>query len=308
MALLVYSPQKEATVWHNAFHSADPALDIRVWPDCGELADIDYVAAWQPPEGLLQTLPNLKAIFNLGAGIDRLLADESLPDVPIVRLTDAGMGQQMVEYVVYGALHYYRQFDLAHSDQQNGRWQPSLYTGPRDFHVGILGLGVLGSQCAQALQSWGFALSGWSQSAKNIDGVKSYAGEDALEAFLSQPDVIINLLPSTHATRQLLNTQRFAQMAQGAALINIGRGDVLDVPALVTALDSDHLRGAMLDVFEREPLPLDSPLWQHPKVVITPHIAAATMVQDSVNQIVDNIHRMARGETPLGLVDRQKGY
>lgn len=263
---------------------------------------------------MLANRRDLKAVFALGAGVDAILDQErkhpgTLPaGVPLLRLEDTGMAQQMQEYALSYVLRYFRRFDEYQALQQRQEWQPLDPHSLDDFTIGILGAGVLGQSVARKLTEFGFSVRCWSRSAKQIDGVQSFAGEDQRAAFLDGVKLLINLLPNTPETVGILNRELFAQLSAGAYLINIARGAHLVEADLLAALEQGQLAAATLDVFAREPLPQDHPFWRHPRVTITPHIAAITLPQQAMDQIAANIRALEAGHTPAGVVDRQRGY
>jgi glyoxylate/hydroxypyruvate reductase A len=266
-----------------------------------------YALVWKHEPGVFARMPALEAVFVLGAGVEHTLADPSLPTgIPIVRLHDAGMAEQMVEYHLYAALHYQREFDRYLIDEAEHRWRPRP-PQPR-LRVGMLGLGALGSAVARALIDLGFPVRAWTRTPQRVAGPEVHAGLGTLAEFLAQTELLICLLPHTPETAGLLSRARLSQLRPGAAIINAGRGSLIDEVALLELLDSGHLRGAFLDVSATEPLPDNHRLWRHPAVRITPHIAAATLIEASVDQVADNIARLERGEAPLGRVDLDAGY
>jgi glyoxylate/hydroxypyruvate reductase A len=295
--------------WKSVMVERLPDANIKIHSENYDPATIDYALFWKQPQGLLGTLPNLKAIFSLGAGVDHVVASPTLPlDLPVIRLEDAGMADQMVQYHLYAALHFMRDFDVYNAQQAKANWAPHDVARISRCRVGVMGLGALGAAVATSLSDLGFAVSGWSRSMKAIEGISTYAGPDTLAEFLGQSDILICLLPRTPETENVLNSTTFSFLPKGAAIINAARGAMINEADLLLALDTGHLRGAFLDVTVTEPLPESHPFWDHPKIRITPHIAAATRFEESVDQIAENLDRLAKGETPRGLVDRQSGY
>ena len=250
----------------------------------------------------------LQAVFNMGAGVDALLQRLMRADLPIVRLNDAGMGVQMAEYVCHALIRYTRDFALFEDQAQRGQWREPPVLDRLDFPVGILGLGVLGEQVARAVQHFGFPVLGWSRTERQLDGVRSLHGHAQLAQFLANTRVLVNLLPLTPQTENLLNRATLSQLRSGAYLINIARGRHVVDEDLLALLDSGHIAGATLDVFRTEPLPTEHPFWRHPQIRVTPHIAGRTMLQDTVKQIVAKIAALQKGEPIAGLVDRARGY
>ena len=313
MNIIYYHPLFNAQEWLAGIKQRLPQAEIREWQR-GDERPADYALVWRPPPELLANRCDLKAVFALGAGVDAILDQErkhpgTLPaGVPLLRLEDTGMAQQMQEYALSYVLRYFRRFDEYQALQQRQEWQPLDPHSLDDFTIGILGAGVLGQSVARKLTEFGFSVRCWSRSAKQIDGVQSFAGEAQRAAFLDGVKLVINLLPNTPETVGILNRELFAQLSTGAYLINIARGAHLVEADLLTALDQGQLAAATLDVFAREPLPQDHPFWRHPRVTITPHIAAITLPQQAMDQIVANIRALEAGHAPAGVVDRQRGY
>lgn len=308
MSLVFYSLTDAPDPWREALAAALPEMEFRVWPDAGDRDAVRYTLVWKPPHGWHAQFPNLRAILSLGAGVDALLSDPQLPaHVPVVRMVDAGMGRQMAEYAAYGVLHFQRRMQEYAQQQRLGLWRPLEPVTTDHWHVGVMGLGVLGAQAARLIAAMGYPTLGWSRTPKQIPGVRCYAGDD-LDTFLSRTRCLVNFLPLTAATRGILDARLFARLPQGACLINLARGAHVVDADLLDALDSGRLAGAMLDVFNDEPLPERHPYWQHPKVVLTPHIAAVTLASEAAAQVIANLRRLERGEPPLGVVDRTAGY
>jgi glyoxylate/hydroxypyruvate reductase len=292
--------------WLQALRSAFPGADIEAWQPGAAAAD--YAVVWAPPQQLLDEQQGLKAIFNIGAGVDALLKLRLPPGVPIVRLDDAGMSVQMAEYVCHAVIRHFRELDAYEADTAQGKWG---YRRPRlrsDYPVGILGLGVLGSRVAQALQQFEFPVRGWSRSQKQLPGVTSYWGERGLPDFLAGTRILVCLLPLTPDTQNILNRDTLGRLLPGGYLINVARGAHLVDNDLLALLDEGHLAGAMLDVFRTEPLPQDHPFWKHPKITVTPHTSARTLRDETVAQIAGKIAALQRGEPIAGVVDPERGY
>lgn len=307
---VITSESPEAVVeYTRIMQSALPDMDVRVWPDIGPADEVLYALVWQPPPGVLGSYPNLRGIFNLGAGVDAILRDPSVPaGVPLMRLADAGMAPQMVEYCLYGVLHFHRDMDLYRRDQTAGAWQPRPFLAAGDRRVGVLGMGALGAQVAQGIADLGFKVMGWSRTPKQVEGVTTVTGRDILPRFLGRSDILVNLLPLTGETRGLLNSGTLAALPAGACIINAARGAHIVEADLLAALESGHIRGALLDAFEEEPLPPNHPYRAHPGIMVTPHVAAQTIPFEACKQIVANIKRLEDGRPPLNVVDRGSGY
>jgi glyoxylate/hydroxypyruvate reductase A len=305
--ILLQPPRDGAGEWRAALAAALPEASVALWPDAP--AEPDYALVWKPPAELFARVRPVKAIFNLGAGADVLLAVPTLPqDVPLIRLEDAGMAVQMAEYAALAVLRSYREADAYAAQQRERRWQPRRRIAKSAFGVGLLGFGVLGHAVAGALAPFGFPLRTWSRGRKNFPGAASFAGRAELGAFLAASQVLICLLPSTPGTRGLLDRHALEALPRGAHLVNVARGDIVVDDDLVAALDRGHLSGATLDVFRDEPLPSWHPFWHHPRITLTPHTSAVTLVEDSVAQVAGKIRQLERGESVTGVVDRVRGY
>jgi glyoxylate/hydroxypyruvate reductase len=305
---IVLHATNDAEQWLEALASTLPEAQVDRWSATGA-ADADYAIVWKPPSTLLRGLERVKAIFNLGAGVDSIpdLA-ELRPEVPLVRLDDAGMAEQMSEYVCCAALSCYRELDAYADQQREALWRARPRQPKRDFVVGILGAGVLGTAVARALAGFGFPLRMWSRTGKQVAGVDSFAGMNELEPFLSVTRFLVCLLPLTAETENLLDRARLGCLPRGAFLVNVARGGLVVDRDLLALLDEAHLAGAMLDVFRDEPLPADNPFWHHRRVVLTPHVSAVTLVRESVEQIAAKIRRVEAGLPITGVIDRQRGY
>lgn len=294
--------------WSYELRRAWPQLDLRLWPDAGNLDEIDYVLTWNPPPGFLGQFPRLRAIFSMGAGVDRLLLDPELPAVPLVRMADPGLAVLMKEYVLMRVLHYHRGMPAYEQQQRDARWCPLPPRATAQRRVGVMGVGQIGASCARALAELGFEVRGWARGAREVRGVSVFAGAGRLQEFLGGVQILICLLPLTAATRGILNAELFAQLDRGAWLIHLARGSHLVEADLLRALDSGQLSGATLDVFATEPLPREHPFWRDPRITITPHASALTRPETAVPRLVENIMREWAGQRPLDLVDRTAGY
>ncbi len=278
-----------------------------------DLNDITSAIVWKPPAEFFDGSPRLSTVYAFSAGVDSILKHPSLPDnAMIVRLRDAGMAQQMAEYALYGVLHYQRQMGIQRLAQSRRQWvQDDIKAiSAAETRVGILGAGALGLQVAERLAINDYTVCCWSRSARTVDDVRVSCvhGQEALDGFLNACNVLVCLLPLTDATTGILDARLFDQLPQGAFLINPGRGAHLNESDLLNALDSGRISGALLDVFSTEPLPENHPFWNHPAIIITPHVAAQSLHDESVNQIVSSIQTVERGDVPDGVVDRGRGY
>jgi len=309
MAFLIIAPELKVSSWVKHLSILEPGIDIRIWPEVGDVDDIEFALCWNHPQGEFKKYKNLKCIASIGAGVDHIMRDPDLPiGVPVTRVVEPSMAQSMSEYAVLGVLNYCRHLDLYRTDQSQKKWQPRTPLLAADMRIGIMGLGQLGKDAAKKLNYLGFPVTGWSQTPKDIEGVKCLAGADALDDFLSRARILICMLPLTPKTRGILNHKTFNKLPAGAYLINIARGQHLIEKDLLAALDSGQLAGACLDVFEVEPLPEDHPFWSHPNIIVTPHISSITYPKAVAPQIIDNYHRMKSGKALLHIADVGRGY
>ena len=308
MALLFHSPDEDAQAWRAALLRLMPELEVRISPELGDPAAIDAALVWRAPPGLLASLPNLRAILSLGAGVDAMLADPTLPDLPLCRLVDPSLTRMMGEFVLTLVLKYHRGLDVFARAQREERWSFALPPQPGETQVGILGLGELGSHAACLLRDHGFAVRGWSRSRRRIEGVASFAGPDELPDFLAASAILVCLLPLTDGTRGILDARLLAALPRGARLINLGRGAHLVERDLLSALDSGQLTHASLDCFATEPLPPGHPFWRHPLIDVTPHVASFALPESAAAGVVDNLRRLRAGLPLRNLVDRARGY
>jgi glyoxylate/hydroxypyruvate reductase len=308
MSVLYKSDIARGRSWARIFAEQAPELEFHLWPETGDLAAVEYLIAWQPPPGFLATLPNLKVLFSSGAGVDHLDLSAVPSHVPVVRMVEPGIVNGMVEYVTMSVLALHRNLIDYLRAQALGAWQAIEVAPASARRVGVMGLGVLGQAVLERLGSFGYSRYGWNGSPKMIPGVACYSGEQTLEQFLGQCDILVCLLPLTESTRGVLNRRLFAALPRGASLINVARGGHLDSQALLEALDSGHLSAAILDVCEPEPLPPLHPFWTHPRILLTPHIASMTQPETAAVVLLDNIRRHRCGEPLRDVIDRSKGY
>jgi glyoxylate/hydroxypyruvate reductase A len=297
---------KEQDEWRDALAACLPEARVHAGPDAPAC---DYAMVWKPPARLFEQQRRLKALFSLGAGVNGLLAMPSLPrELPLVRMEDCGMAAQMVEYALCVSLRHFRRFPDYRRAQAELHWAPQPLRQRSDFRVGILGLGVLGGAVAGALAGFGFRVSGWSRTARSMPGVHCEHGPAGLEAVLAHSQLLMLFLPLTHETEGLLGRDRLARLPAGAVVANLSRGEVLDDDALLEALDAGRIAEAHLDVFRHEPLPPGHRYWRHPRVRMTPHVAALTPYAVACRQVADKIRRMQAGDPVSGVVDRLRGY
>jgi glyoxylate/hydroxypyruvate reductase A len=309
MRILLYRGDGDVAPWQRDIASALPGADTIVWREGDAVSACDYAVVWAPPPALLDRLGHAKAIFLMGAGADSLLKfGDGLPPVPIVRLGDAGMAEQMADYVTYAVLRYFRRFDDYERLANQGIWNPLAAHDKRDFTIGVLGLGKLGEPVARRMAALGFPVRGWSRTPKDLPGIDTCAGLDALEPFLAGTRVLVCMLPLTPATTHLLDRTRLSQLPAGAYVVNVARGALVAEPDLLALIRTGHIAGATLDVFRNEPLPAPHPFWGEPRITITPHVSAVTLREPAVAQIAVKIGQLERGEPVADLVDRRQGY
>ena len=307
--LLFVGADQRNESWTKAFAEVAPEIDFRPYAPGQDLSDVPYCLAWKATAGIWPKLKNLKAIFCLGAGVDRLLADADLPrHVPLVRMVEPELTRGMVEYVLWQCLYHHRKVWELEAAQSCATWRPHTYPAPWDRTIGILGLGELGAAAAEKLVEFGFQVRGWSRSPKSVPKVESFAGADQLPAFLSKCEILVCLLPLTPETRGILNAALFAQLPRGASLINAARGGHLVEADLLPAMASGQLVAATLDVFAQEPLPPDHPFWSAERVYITPHNASITDPRSAAWRIARQIAKFEAGEKLDNVVDRARGY
>ena len=314
MAFLFVLPTWPADVWKAAMAKVAPELDVRIWPDIGRVEDIEYAAAWLPPADVLKNLPNLKVIYSLGAGVDAILKDPTLPEnIPIVRVNDDDLTKRMTEYVVLHVLLHHRQQRRIDANQKAKIWDSFPTHAASALSVGIMGLGVMGQDSALRLRDLGFRVAGWSRSRKAIEGVECFAGVGEFDQFLARTDLLVSLLPATAETDGIINRTNIQKLSRkgpfGApSVINAGRGRQQVAEDILACLESGELHAATLDVFAVEPLPADSALWTHPKVTVTPHIAADSDPEVICAYVHAQIKRHRAGQPLANLVDQSRGY
>ncbi len=296
----------KAEPWLQGLAAVLPGAEISVWQPGAPQAD--YAVVWAPPQQFMDEQAGLKALFNIGAGVDALLKLRLPPQALVVRLDDAGMAVQMAEYVCHAVIRHFREFDGYEADMAAGRWG---YRKPRlrsDFPIGVMGLGVLGERVARALAQFDFPINGWSRSPKAIAGVRAFTGSEQFNDFLSASRVLVNLLPLTPDTANVMNQDTLGRLQPGAYVINVARGAHLVEEDLLALIDSGHVAGATLDVFRTEPLPAGHAFWNHPRITITPHTSARTLRDQSIAQIARKMAALERGEAVAGIVNPARGY
>ncbi|WP_251977883.1 2-hydroxyacid dehydrogenase [Salinicola avicenniae] len=311
MRVLIY--HQDADNWRRILSERLPEAEFIVAAE-RDNPQADYLVAWKPPANIFDEQRTLQGIVNLGAGVDALLQNPSLPrDIPIVKLRDAGMGELIGDYARYGVMHFQRDFDCYRRQQANREWREQPLIDKPDWGVGVLGLGAIGTRVAQMLAADGYPVHGWSRSPKQIEGISCHHGDAGLDTLLGQVMTLVTLLPDTPATRYLIDRETLAKLPAGASLINPGRGTLIDETALLEALGSGddetsgRLRGALLDAFPTEPLAAESPLWRHPRILITPHMAGPTPLGAAADQVADALDALSMGK-PIATIDPEAGY
>ncbi|WMS41244.1 glyoxylate/hydroxypyruvate reductase A [Acuticoccus sp. MNP-M23] len=313
MTALLTTANWDSDAWMHQLRTAAPDRRfVLEGVDAYDPAEIRYALTWKPPQGLLSSLPNLEVIFNLGAGVDAVLSDPDLPDLPLVRLVDENLASRMTEWVTLQVLAHHRGTLTYLAQQKAHRWHEEPQPLASEVRVGFLGYGVLAQHAARVIGALGFATHAWSRTGKDAD-IKLHVGADALPEFLANTDILVVLLPLTDATRKIINADLMAGLAQDGALggpvvINAGRGGLQDEDDIVAALNTNVLKGASLDVFQTEPLPADSPLWTAPNLIITPHNSAVSDPRAVSRYVARQMQAFEAGEPLQNVVDRSRGY
>jgi glyoxylate/hydroxypyruvate reductase A len=308
MTFVYKSATERGAVWARHFAQHLPDVPFRIWPDVGDPAAVRYLAAWTLPPDLATAFPNLEVLFCVGAGIDQFDLSQVPDSIPVVRMIEPGLVDGMVEYATLAVLAVHRHWPAYVAQQRERRWQTLPIRTAATRSVGVMGLGVLGQAVIEKFRGFGFRCAGWSRSARDLPGVECYAGLESLPAFLARTDILVCLLPLTNDTRGILGQRVFDALPKGAAVINVARGAHLVTDDLLRALDSGQVSAAILDVTDPEPLPENHPLWTHPRVIITPHVASQSQPESSAEAVLENVRRHQRGEPLVGLVDRSRGY
>ncbi|MGC1332291.1 MULTISPECIES: 2-hydroxyacid dehydrogenase [unclassified Pseudomonas] len=308
MALLYKADPQRGERWRQLFAEHAPDIEFRQWPNLGNPDDIHYLAAWQAPDDLATVLPNLKALLAISAGVDQLNLHTLPAHLPVARMLDPNITAGMCEYATWAVLSLHRDMLRYRAQQQAGQWLEHTGVPASERRIGLMGLGQQGRAIAQHLRHFGFPVSGWARSPHELAGVQCFAGAEQLPTFLAQCDILICLLPLTAQTCGVLDGQLFEQLPRGAGVINMGRGAHLVEADLLAALGSGQLGGAVLDVAQQEPASTAHPFWHHPRIVLTPHIAAMTHPDSAFTVLLDNIRRHQRGEPLTGQIDRSTGY
>ncbi len=309
MAMMIYAGDRDVTQWIEALRAVDDSMDIRIYPDVGDVRDIIFGLSWQYPEGLWSEYPNLRALSSIGAGVSHILDDETLDrDISILKLTDNRLNQSMWEYLLATISYQAMQLHLYRYQQSDSHWHERVPRGFDSVTVGIFGLGSIGRYVAEHLVELGFRVKGFATTAKSIDGVDVYSGDMVTDSVLQSLDIVVSILPLTASTIGFFDREFFDRLSRGATIINVGRGAQIVESDLIRALDSGQLSHVWLDVFEQEPLDKQHPFWSYPKISITPHIASITDPVSVAPQIVENYHALVDGQPMRNVVDRSRGY
>jgi len=312
MSILLASTDfwEDMDVWSNGLQAAMPEMDIKVYPDEGDVNDIEYAVVWKHPRGILKKYPNLKAILSLGAGVDHIISDSELPKgLPIVRLVDKKLTHEMYLHSLHWVLHFHSNQYLYRIQQQSREWIQQSSVQSEDRTIGIMGLGNIGKAIGDSLVNLDFKVIGWGARPKNSTGeIEYYYGHEQLSEFLSQTDILINVLPLTENTKNILTKNELKLLPKGSFIINIGRGGIINENDLLSFLDSGHINAAALDVFAQEPLPENNSLWGHSSVYITPHIAGQSNPGSAAKTIAENIRLIEKGESPYPIYSLNSGY
>ena len=312
MSILLASTDfwEDMDVWSNGLKETMPEMDVRVYPDEGDVNEVEYAVVWKHPRGILNKYPNLKAILSLGAGVDHIISDPELPEgLPIVRLVDKKLTHEMCLHSLHWVLHFHSDQYLYRIQQQSREWIQQSSVQSEDRTIGIMGLGNIGKAIGDSLINLDFKVVGWGARPKeSLGGIEYYCGHQQLADFLSQTDILINVLPLTEDTKNILTKIELAFLPKGSFIINIGRGGIINESDLLTSLDSGHITAVALDVFAQEPLPENNSLWDHPSVYVTPHIAGQSNPGSAAQTIADNIRLIEKGETPYPIYSHSSGY
>lgn len=292
--------------WVLSLQNAMPEATVTAWKP--GLPQADYAVVWSPPQQFIDEQSCIKAVFNIGAGVDGLLQLALPSSIKIIRVEDAGMSAQMAEYVCHAVVRHFRNFNYYESNKQLSKWTLRKTKNRDDFAVGIMGLGILGMHVAKTLCMFGYPVNGYSRTLKEIEGINCFSSDSGLWDFLNNTRILINLLPLTAETENILNRNTLSKLQPGGYVVNVARGKHLVDQDLIDLIDAGHLSGATLDVFREEPLPADHQFWKHPKITVTPHIAARTQRENSVRQIADKIRSLEQDENVTGIIDLQRGY
>jgi len=309
MSVLIVAPGRDTELWVKALENQHPGMNIYTYPGEHDKEEVEFALTWNHPRGLFKNYPNLKVIASMGAGVDHILSDDSLPEnVRVTKVIDETLTEDMGDFVLSQVMNHIRNLHGYVKSQYKKQWDRSQYKRPQDTRVGVMGLGVLGNAVAEKLHKNYFKVSAWSRTQKDCENFTCFHGKDQLADFLHNSEILVCLLPLTKDTENLLNEDLFDMLPQGAYVINVARGEHLVEHDLMKMIDNGHLSGASLDVFREEPLPEEHPFWEHDRINITPHIASVTKPESVVPQIAENYERMMENESLKNEVEMDKGY
>lgn len=309
MSVLLVAPGKDVSDWAEELKNQHPGLNVYVYPEDHNAEEVEFAISWKHPRGIFKNYPNLKVVASMGAGVDHITSDPEFPeDVQITRVIDDQLTSDLSEFVLALVLNHTRHLSAYKHQEKEHHWNPLKYCRNKDMKIGVMGMGVIGTATAQLLAKNNFKVSGWSRTEKDCEDITSYSGEDELDDFLNQSEIIVCLLPLTKQTTGILNKELFEKLPKGAYVINVGRGEHLEESDLIAMIDSGHLAGAALDVFKEEPLPEEHAFWEHERISITPHTASVTQPKSVVPQIIENYERLQEDEPLKNLVEKDKGY
>lgn len=309
MSILIIFENKNPQPWKKILKEKLPNTTVEIYPDVKDKSDIDFAICWKPKNNVFAQFPNLKVAQSVGAAIDHITNSQTIDDhITVTRIIDKQLSSDMWEFLISIVISQIKNIPLYAEQQKSKTWRQHEYLSIHGTTISILGLGKIGGFVAENFAKMGFKVNGWSNSKKEITNVKSYTGKEELDIFLSQSNFLINLLPLTNETENIINKNMLKKLPKGSFFINVGRGEHLIEKDLLELLDNSHLSGALLDVFREEPLPNNHPFWQHPKIQITPHIASTTNVENAISQIVNNYERFTKNKELLNIVSLNKGY
>jgi glyoxylate/hydroxypyruvate reductase len=308
LSLLLVAQNRDLKPFRNKILEIDPNIDAEIWPAVASPERVQFAVAWNHPRRVFQQYPNLKAVSSLGAGVDHLIRDDSIPEhVRLARVVVPSLEEQMCDYVLTSALNLIRNTHTYYTQQQRGEWKTQPAHSKDEISMGIMGLGELGAAVAKRMQMNGFRVCGWSRSKKEILGIETFS-QNQLDDFLGETNILVCLLPLTSQTDGILDLDLFKKLRKPAFLINAARGEHLVEEDLIYSLDTGQLTHAVLDVFSNEPLPESHPFWGRKKITITPHIASVTDPKEAAGLIVENYKRLLSGMDLLHEVNRERGY
>src|SRR5690625_520734 len=308
--LIAVQNPDDAQEWADHFKQQDPSWQVRIWTPDTPFTGAHYAVAWQPPARLFAQEKDLKAVFNLGAGVDALGIGSVIPaEMPVYRIEDGGMAAQMAEYALHGVLLATRRFTTYAQQQPKKEWRTHAPVLRSEWPIGVMGYGQIGAQVANTLDQLGYPVAAWARRERSDQtGIEMYGGDAQFQAFLQRTRILINVLPLTDETRGIINKNTLDALQQDGFVINMARGAHVIDEDLLAALDSGQLRGALLDVFHTEPLPVEHPFWTEPGVHITPHIAGVSLRHECTTQILEKLAVLLQGQEPTGRVNPQQQY